>query len=349
MLTLESILEDLQRQGQKDSSGRFSLDPSQALPKLKQYRLPDPHAYVLKLLQAAVRGGASTFDLHSGTGRVAVQMSGIRLPIERLPHVFLELLAESSSGNPALEHLAVGLHSSLGTRAQAIRLHYWDGQRGVKIEWRVDGQSVKDWASCGPPLCRVELERVRQELWREVREKLNSRPIFSMLAGASAGYDNEQLLLHGTGDLAPLAVSINGKPLPPSSTSFSRFRRFLPSRKLFKLEYCFGAGDGPGFRLPDREQATLSMGRTPSCHYGAYLAMQNGQGPQHLLIVRDGVLLRRMQFDSSQPCFVMILDGYQLTTDLTTLSFIEDDYFRDFFRKAQVFAADPGQLTLPRI
>lgn len=349
MLTLESILEDLQRQGQKDSSGRFTLDPDQALPKLKQYRLPDPHAYVLKFLQAAVRGGASSFDLRSGTGSVVVQMTGVRFPIERLPHVFLELLAESGSKDPALEHLAVGLHSSLGTRAQAIRLQYWDGQRGVKIEWRVGGQSVKDWVYSGPPICRVELERVREDLWREVSEKLRARPILSMLTGASSGYDNEQLLLHGTGDLAPLSVSINGRSLHPSSTSFARFRGFIPSRKLFKLEYCFAAGDGPGFRLPLWDQAALSLGRNPSGQYGAYLAMLNVHGTNHVLIVRDGVLLRRMQFDGGEPAYLMILDGHQLTTDLTTLSFVEDDRFREFFRKAKAFAADPGQLTLPRI
>ena len=50
-----------------------------------------------------------------------------------------------------------------------------------------------------------------------------------------------------------------------------------------------------------------------------------------------------------EPAYLMILDGHQLTTDLTTLSFVEDDRFREFFRKAKAFAADPGQLTLPRI
>lgn len=348
-LTLESILDDLQRQGAKDSSGRFTLDPSQALPKLKLFRLPDPHAYILKLLQAAVRGGASAFHLHSGTSQVQVSMEGVAFPLDRLPTIFLELLEETRSGAPALEHLAVGLHSCLGTRAQSISLAYWNGRRGLRMQWRVSGQTVEDWHHQGAPVCRLVLERAREDLWREVKEKLHGRPALSMFFGGSAAYDNEQRLLHGTGDLAPLAITINGRELQHSVFSFRSFQGFWPSRQLFRREYCFARGDAPGFRLPPWGQAALSLGRCPSHCYGAYAATLSRQGAHHFFMLRDGVVLRRMQLETREAAYLLVLDGHQLSTDLTTLQFVEDDRFREFFRKARIFGEDPGQLTIPRV
>ncbi|MBS2040098.1 hypothetical protein JST97_34240 [bacterium] len=350
MLTLESILNDLQRQGTKDSSGSFTVDPSQALPKLQKFRIPDAHAYVLKWLQAAVRGGASSFDLQSGTSSVQVQMPGVRLPLERLPHIFLELLGATRPGEEALTHLAVGLHCCLGVRARAIRLFYRDGQRGVKIEWRTEGQTVQDWKASGPPLCRIELERASSDLWQELRQKLHGRPALSMLTGSSAGYDNEQHLVHGTGDLAPLRVTINGRLLKPASVSLKSFAGLLSGRRIFRREYCFAAGDAPGFQLAPWEQAPTSLGRTPEGRYLAFVAHLNRPKLNHLMLVRDGIVLRRMQYQSDQEAsYLLILDAQQLTTDLTTLQLVENDDFRQFFHKAQAFAQDPGLLNLPRI
>ncbi|MBN9419210.1 hypothetical protein ABS71_04840 [bacterium SCN 62-11] len=347
-LTLEGILEDLQRQGVKDSTGRFTLDASQALPKLKRFRLPDPHAYILKLLQAAVRGGASAFHLHSSTGQVQVSMEGVRFPLDRLPSIFLELLDETRCGDPALEHLAVGLHSSLGTRAQCITLAYWDGERGLHIRWRESGQTVEEWKSSGPPVCRVLLERAREDLFRELREKLHGRPVWSLLWGGSAAYDNEQRLLHGTGDMAPLTVTINRKPLRPSVFSFRPFESLWPSRHLFQREYCFPAGDSPGFRLAPWTQAAVSLGRGSLERFGAYAAALKRQGSHHFFFLRDGVVLRRMQLETREPAYVLVLDGDGLKTDFTTLQFVEDDQYREFFRKARVFGLNPGPLTIPR-
>lgn len=348
-LTLESILEDLQRQGEKDSSGRFTLDASQALPKLKRFRLPDPHAYILKLLQAAVRGGANAFHLHSGSGQVMVAMEGVRLPLDRLRTIFLELLEETRSGDAALEHLAVGLHSSLGTRAQCITLAYWNGERGLNLRWRESGQVVQEWKSSGPPVCRIVLERAREDLFRELREKLNSRPAFSLLSGGSAAYDNEQRLLHGTGDLAPLTVTINRRPLRPTAFSFKGFQNLWPTRHLFQREYCFPVGNAPGFRLAPWTQAAVSIGRASMERFGAYAAALKRQGSHHYFLLRDGVVLRRMQLETKEPAYLLVLDGHELSTDFTTLQFVEDERYREFIRQAQVFGLDPGPLTIPRL
>lgn len=325
------------------------MDPREALPKLKHFLLPDPHAYVLKWLQAAVCGGASAFRLTSGTYKVQVEIPDIRLPLASLPTIFVELLQETRSGEAALEHLAVGLHTCLGTRAESIALEYWDGHSGLRILWQTTGQSVQPWRHAGPPLCRLELHRARQDRWRELKEKLHGRAALSMLLSLSSAYDNEQRLLHGTCDLAPLDVFINGRRLLTSAQSFRKFQGFFPSKLIFRREYCFPPGDGPGFRLGPGEQAALSLGRSEGNHYGAYAASLQRQGTHHLVLMRDGVVLRQMQMDAPDPAYLLVLDGYQLSTDLTTLQFIEDERFREFFRKAQQFGQDPGPLTLPKL
>ncbi len=56
---LEQFLQEQVREGQTESSGVFTLAREKALEKLGAFQLPRPTAWVLKLVQAAVAGGAS--------------------------------------------------------------------------------------------------------------------------------------------------------------------------------------------------------------------------------------------------------------------------------------------------
>lgn len=49
-----SLLEEERLTGRYDSSGRFTLDPNSARPKLARYQLKEPDLYLLKLIQAGV-------------------------------------------------------------------------------------------------------------------------------------------------------------------------------------------------------------------------------------------------------------------------------------------------------
>jgi len=55
MSELEDLLLKHRLEGQLDSVGEFTVDPEKEAAKLREYLLPDPHAYVLKLVQWAVQ------------------------------------------------------------------------------------------------------------------------------------------------------------------------------------------------------------------------------------------------------------------------------------------------------
>lgn len=64
----DDLLRRLRQVGRADSQGRFTLDPRVARQKLRRFRFRDPHEYILALLAAAVRAGASRFDLRRAPG-----------------------------------------------------------------------------------------------------------------------------------------------------------------------------------------------------------------------------------------------------------------------------------------
>lgn len=51
---LELLLQAYGGQGEYDSSGSFTVDPDKLREKLSRFLLPEPHAYILKLVQWAV-------------------------------------------------------------------------------------------------------------------------------------------------------------------------------------------------------------------------------------------------------------------------------------------------------
>ena len=59
---LEGMLEALTEQASRDSSGRFTLDPRKAIEKLSGFQLYGGQ-WALKIVQAAVAGGASSLEL----------------------------------------------------------------------------------------------------------------------------------------------------------------------------------------------------------------------------------------------------------------------------------------------
>lgn len=336
LLTIEAVLEDLQRQGWQESSGKFTIDPNKALPQLQKFRLPDPYSYVLKFLQAAVVGGASAFHLQSSTRRVRVQMPGLQVPSEGLHNIFSQLLDETRLvRNASLEHLAVGLHGALGTRASEIAVNYWDGEQGVQLVWTVSGQEFSRWDYQGPPLCFIELTRVREDVWKEVWEKLSSRHVQDMLWGGEHGWDREQRIVREGGDVAPLEVTINGRLLMPGSVNLKVYTSgfFLPTKNFYVRERCLPKVGGTGFRLTDQPQAKISEGRCEAAVYGGFVAHPRVKfGANRILVVRDGAVVRRCTFKEEGREFVAIVDGPQLTMDLTSMQFVEDEHWQELFR-----------------
>lgn len=231
--------------------------------------------------------------------------------------------------------------------AASIALAYWDGRRGQRMQWRVSGQTLEEWRHHGPPVCRVVLER-RARTCGAIKEKLHGRPALSMLFGSSGAYDNEQRLLHGTGDLAPLEITINGRPLQPSVFSFRPFQGLWPTRQLFRREYMLSARRHAGLPFTGLEPGGFRHGTLPFAPLRSLRGHPEPPGRPSFPDVARRSGPAGMQLTTKENAYLVVLDGKGLSTNLTTLQFIEDDRFRDFFHKACLFGQDPGLLAIPR-
>ena len=54
-LQVEDLLGELTREGQLQSSGRFTIDISKAKEKLAQFQFADPFCYILQLVQGSLQ------------------------------------------------------------------------------------------------------------------------------------------------------------------------------------------------------------------------------------------------------------------------------------------------------
>ncbi len=117
---LTTHIEELLEQGQKESSGRFTLDPRRARELLRQWQLAEPHHYVLSLVSALVGLGAKSIRVLASTEAVELRAEGVELNQELLRHPLQALFQKESS--PAERELAMGINAALGWEGARVRL-----------------------------------------------------------------------------------------------------------------------------------------------------------------------------------------------------------------------------------
>ena len=105
------IEEQLQAEGELDSSGRFSLDPRLAAEKMSRYRLNDPLSYVLHLVASGVASGASQLSFRGGHGQLIFEHDGQAPTFAELTGL-LDGLLVSPAPPPPLWELAIALQGA---------------------------------------------------------------------------------------------------------------------------------------------------------------------------------------------------------------------------------------------
>ncbi|MCA9792826.1 MAG: hypothetical protein KC910_13560 [Candidatus Eremiobacteraeota bacterium] len=121
-----SQLEDFlasQRQGVTDSQGVFTLARDEALRKLASFRLPFEGAWALKLVQAAVAGGAGSIEIRQSSKETIFRFGG-KFGLERFESAFFN---PEPSGLPALDHLLAGMWAVALGEERPFELS-WSGQ-----------------------------------------------------------------------------------------------------------------------------------------------------------------------------------------------------------------------------
>jgi predicted phage tail protein len=153
--TAQDVYDELRGTGPAEP-GQFTLDPHQAKEQLRSFLLPDPYAYVLLLVRAAVRRSCTRIDFTFSSHGMTMHFDGNPFPrsdLERLYEApFDRALAEAS---PGLHELALGA---------AVIAKQWfgctvasaaSGGDGARLTLSRDGDDRVESAGNLPPGTRI--------------------------------------------------------------------------------------------------------------------------------------------------------------------------------------------------
>lgn len=332
-LSLDDLLQSLSHEGVRDSSGQFTLDREKAVEKVRNFQLENPFQYCLRWLQAAVVGQARLFQWKSNPLSVSCLIEGMNLPSNRIS--LLPGLLFEGGASSAERHLSAGLNAVIKTKARAV--HLTSGM--LKGTWKPGGyQQVElDRPFTG---IHLEIERSPGDIFSQLWHAANHHHIGSR-SGSREARDQEQTMLHQQGACAPLILDIQSYPPDWQLTyqePFSAWRSlttftFLPQSPFREEDWKPVRKGQPGFHLPAKAR-TPKRAKPPVCR----LYMARPRYPHQcsfLYPVKDGVLLPTLEVLQGRAGAVFMADVSHLHTDLTGLTLIQDEVYRELLQELE--------------
>lgn len=118
--------------GTRVATGRLRVDAARAVDKLREYQLPDPTAWVLEVVRAAVAFGATRIEVTGDADDVRVAWDGDAPDAETLAELFDELVdpAPRAERRP-VRLLATGVNTALGLSPRWVDVTVTDGDGGA--------------------------------------------------------------------------------------------------------------------------------------------------------------------------------------------------------------------------
>lgn len=339
-LQVEDLLAELTREGELQSSGRFTVDVSRAKEKLAQFQFEDPFCYILKLVQCACAANGDGFILQSGSTELIATMVGVSFKAVELENLLYYLLQETSdvTVSSALRHLAVAVNAAVGTRASEILLKTWDGKQGVQVSWTKTGQRSSPWKPTADQVqTRFQMKRVVGDVLSDVVQKMANRDLVSMMTGARQGMDREQALIYDKCAFCPIPIKINGKDcpgydlgaLPEISLMTTLMGRIFggetlnPKHHLVELYF---PSQRLGLAGPRKTYAAWRGNLDPGKNYSAILAVPARLSGFTLVIpVLDGVSLQVQRLEWPGPPSIFYVDAEGLDLDLTGVTLVRNE------------------------
>ena len=194
--SIESFLAQSASSGSLDSQGQFTIDLENARRKTIEYGLDRPDKGLLKLVQAAVQGGAAELT-------VKVLRDELRLDISGSPE--LETQAEQA-GEPLSVALWSCLYSGFGSLTCETRGKSWRLTREGFQELQTFGTSEG---------LRIRMHRMREAgFWAALRSMLTSRA-------------NESFILRDRLEHCHLPVELDGRVINRSAEKPGRSEKLL--------------------------------------------------------------------------------------------------------------------------
>lgn len=182
--SFQRFLDDQRARGAFDSSGRFGIDWSKARVKLGRFQMTHPAGYLLKLVQAGVRLGASQIRIEVKKDRVRLEFFEVDLGCGEVIQLFSRPLSEDSQD--ALGLLGAGLNA-----APASQLEFYDHHRGQGVRLGQEPESLE--VERGGSACSLVITRPATSAQRAAEHQaLSERLAF---CGVAVYLDGRQLNL----------------------------------------------------------------------------------------------------------------------------------------------------------
>lgn len=193
----EALIAALATEGVVDSVGAFTVDSTRARQLAERFRLADPEAFVVSLLQAAVLSGASRLEAEITPSRVVLAFDGVPFTLEELSQPEDVLLAPPGvvPQAPRRMALAEGLVGAAALTPRAVTVISGGPPGGSKLERRPGQPDQLARLVAPPPGTRITVER-------EVAPASGSAPEWE---------PPEAQRLISLGRFAPLSLQVNGK------------------------------------------------------------------------------------------------------------------------------------------
>jgi hypothetical protein len=299
---IEHFLAQMSQEGVRDSEGAFTVSGERALKKLAFSQLPRPSAWVLKVIQAGVAGGADSISVRQLGRSLQFKLQGADFgSLEQVLEAWTSL---SSGATEAQNNLAVGLRAVCFALQRPCILVYQDHDYGYRaVMW--DGAHVSRVLSATELVKKgVPLSWVGSGGWAIC--------VFNSRSKRIRAEEFDELSRYGV--TSPVPLYVDGREMNHFGIKdVSRTRRSV----MFSAQ-TIKEGDLPtrnGIRLP----ANLGQGQSVRLAWVLY----SDEEPQasRLSWVRGGVVVQEQTLALSHHglFFRIFVSAEGLPTDLTTL------------------------------
>lgn len=230
---LEAFLDAQEEEGRAESEGTFTISRDQALAKLTSYQLPFGGAWALKLIQAAVAGGAAeiTIRLDRADSRFYFR-SGMEWTTSQVESALFD---PNPGPDEALNHLVTALRVVGFSEKRAFRLCLPGKNRS--LEW--DGAEFKD----------DEPSDVLHFVLNVSNRAADDRPGFlglNTINTVSRRHADVTRVLAERCHVSPVPLILDGRRI--DAIELSPEHGWGPNSQLLIMG--FEDGDSPSFKLP---------------------------------------------------------------------------------------------------
>lgn len=190
--------------GQPIKTGEFLLDEERAREKMQQFRLVNPHYYVLELVKAAHLLGTTRIEFEVDSHALEMRFNGQLIEPADLENLASFAYSERRTNKQrALRHLAIAVQAAGGFRLESFQLHV------EKPHWRRDDLTPADSMR---PMMRLDLKR-RFRRWHpaDVLEKLRSDIPEDQILRRRCAYASIPIFVHG--ERISRGMDLKGKAL----------------------------------------------------------------------------------------------------------------------------------------